>query len=63
MIDRCSSFDETASQCLGMVIALSGVSVLFGWDLDLATLKSILPNAVTMKPNTAACFLLIGLCL
>ncbi len=37
-----------------------GISVLFGWALDIALLKSILPGWNTMKPNTAVCFILMG---
>jgi two-component sensor histidine kinase len=42
---------------------LLGAAVLAGWTLDVGVLKSILPHAVSMKPNAAACFLLAGLSL
>ncbi|HEY4612291.1 MAG TPA: ATP-binding protein, partial [Bacteroidota bacterium] len=34
-----------------------------GWALDVAILKSILPQFVTMKVNTAICFVLLGIAL
>ncbi|MDO8786911.1 MAG: PAS domain S-box protein [Sulfuritalea sp.] len=40
-----------------------GVMVLVGWAFDIALLKSILPGWVSMKANTAACFILIGIAL
>src|SRR4029077_12953096 len=40
--------------------ALIGVLVLAGWLLHIATLVSLLPNSATMKPNTAALFVLLG---
>jgi len=42
---------------------LAGTMVLFGWALDIAVLKSISPNWVSMKPNTAICFILTGFAL
>jgi PAS domain S-box-containing protein len=38
-----------------------GALVLAGWAVDLALLKSALPNMPTMKVNTALCFLLAGI--
>ena len=42
-----------------MVVA-GGVLVLVGWALDLRVLKSLFPGLVTMKPNAAVCFVLLG---
>jgi len=38
----------------------AGTLVLLGWALDIALLKSLSPEWVSMKANTAACFALLG---
>src|SRR5690348_8275131 len=38
-----------------------GLLVLIGWAFDIPTLKSVLPGAMTMKPNTAVSVLALGL--
>jgi PAS domain S-box-containing protein len=42
------------------VILFSGMMVLAGWALDIQFLKSISPNYIAMKANTAICFVLTG---
>ena len=51
------------SEVLSVCIFLGGLVVLIGWILDIPVLKSISPNFVAMKANTAICFILIGLSL
>lgn len=43
-----------------LLVVLLAIVVLVGWMLDYRILKSILPSAVTMKVNTAVCFLFAG---
>ncbi|MBD1826312.1 PAS domain S-box protein [Microcoleus vaginatus GB1-A2] len=50
------SFSKKASVA---VIAI-GCTVIVGWIFDLQLLKSIVPGLVTMKANTAVCFILGG---
>jgi PAS domain S-box-containing protein len=47
----------------GFLTAAVGFLTLVGWQFDIAILKSFVPGAVTMKPNTAGAFLLAGLAL
>jgi hypothetical protein len=53
----------TLARGAGALVVLLGSSVLLGWILDIAVLKSAIPGAVTMKGNTALSFVLAGLSL
>jgi signal transduction histidine kinase/CheY-like chemotaxis protein len=46
---------------MGVLTVLLGFVVLFGWVLRIESLKTVLPGYVSMKPNTAFCFVLSGL--
>jgi len=48
---------------VALLTLLAGVSVLAGWAFDIALLKSISPGWVSMKANTAVCFVLSGIAL
>jgi len=48
------------SSAAGIFTFAVGCLVLAGWLLDIAALKSIFPNWVPMKPNSAFCFVLAG---
>jgi signal transduction histidine kinase/CheY-like chemotaxis protein len=47
-------------QALAVLAISLGVVVLYGWATDNETLKSVLPDCVTMKANNALCFVLSG---
>jgi PAS domain S-box-containing protein len=53
---RFNSFSETSAAA----VVLVGCAVLVGWLLDNATLKSLHPGLVSMKPNDALGFILAG---
>lgn len=46
-----------------LFVVAVGMMVLVGWALDIAVLKSILPIWVSMKANTAVCFILMAIAL
>lgn len=51
-------------QAIGGIFSLTvGCFVLLGWAFDIKFLKSVALGFVTMKPNTAFCFLLSGIAL
>ena len=51
------------ARVLGFLVILLGLIVLTGWALNIEVLKSVLPGFVTMKVNTAICFVLCGVSL
>ena len=51
---------SAAAAWLAMAV---GAMVFIGWWFHIPALTSVVPGLVTMKPNTAACFLLCGLAL
>lgn len=48
---------------ISIILIGAGFAVLSGWILNISTLKSILPNFVSMKANTAIAFVLLGIAL
>ena len=51
------------STMAGIVVALIGGTVLWGWWWDIPAFKSVLPGLVSMKSNTALCLCMVGLSL
>ncbi|MBI3301003.1 MAG: PAS domain S-box protein [Deltaproteobacteria bacterium] len=63
---RNSSFTSTArsfSRAASVVVTLVGGLVLVGWAFDVPALKSVFPDLVAMKANTALAFILAGVSL
>lgn len=54
---------EALAQSLALVCSLVAVLVLIGWQFEIKVLKSILPQLISMKANTAVGFLLGALSL
>lgn len=53
------------SSFAGILVIVIGGLAMAGWVLDIPSLKSVFPGLVSMKTNTALCFLLggVGTCL
>lgn len=51
------------SKKLAIALSFLGIIVFIGWLLDVSILKSVVSGLVSMKVNTALCFLLSGLTL
>ncbi|MCL1472263.1 sensor histidine kinase [Argonema antarcticum] len=51
---------QSFSKKAGITVFLIGCVVITGWIFDITILKSILPGLVSMKANTAICFILSG---
>ncbi len=57
------SWAKSFSKVASATVTLVGFLVFVGWMFDIAVLKSVLPELVTMKANTALAFLLAGISL
>ncbi len=53
----------TVAKILSIIVIAIGTAVTFGWIFDIAILKSIFPNYVTMKFSTSICFIFSGITL
>ncbi|MFM2313753.1 MAG: hypothetical protein RLZZ04_3029 [Cyanobacteriota bacterium] len=54
---------QLLAQIASVTAILVGCLVLLGWSFDIAFLKSVIPQAATMKANTAVGFILAGISL
>lgn len=54
---------QSFTKFIGATVTIVGCIVILGWVFDIAILKSLIPNAATMKVNTAVCFVLAGIAL
>jgi|GEM_PF-3828655 len=54
-----NSFGSLSGEFSAIVFFI-GIAVLAGWAFDISALKSVFPNIVSMKANTALCFVLLG---
>jgi PAS domain S-box-containing protein len=61
--DRPDRRGQQLARIASSIAIATGVVVLIGWQLDIAILKSALPGFVSMKVNTAICFVWTGIAL
>jgi hypothetical protein len=61
--DRIAAKLRIAAGAIGAFIVFVAVTVLISWTFDVMHIKGHVPSWHTMKPNTAVCFLCIGMAL
>jgi PAS domain S-box-containing protein len=64
MVESASTRNYRLYAAIAAYISIvAGIVVQAGWWLHITVLTSVRPGLVSMKPNTAACFLLLGIAL
>jgi PAS domain S-box-containing protein len=58
---RLSPYLKAIVVTTGIFSALAGIFVILGWIYNVPFLKSLNPGYISMKPNTALCFIFIGI--
>lgn len=58
-----SMSEPTVVRSLSLIVAAAGIMVMLGWIFDIPTLKSVMPQFVTMKFTTAISFVLSAIVL
>lgn len=48
---------------ISLTVSVAGIAVMLGWSFDIPVLKSLCPDCVSMKFDTAVCFFLSGMTL
>lgn len=56
-------FNTKISKAISLITIVIGIAVVAGWVFDVATLKSVVPQEVTMKFSTAISFVFSGVIL
>ena len=58
---RISKYLKAIVITAGSILVMIGTLVLVGWILDISILKSMNPDFISMKANTAICFIFFGI--
>ena len=62
LLDRLDRLDRAAVlHGIAAFAVLIGIAVLIGWAFEIEGIQHVLPGVATMKTNTAACFVLVGI--
>lgn len=51
---------KALKNALAIIVFLTASLVIYGWFLNIPALKSVMPNYISMKLNTALCFILLS---
>ncbi len=60
---KISSYLKAIVIIAGIISLMVGILVIIGWTFDISVLKSMNPSFISMKANTAVCFILTGISL